>query len=254
MNNNLKVVCGTLAGFVLGGLTVVGANQAIQAIQNTDIKISLNGEVQEFKDESTGERQYPITYNDRTYLPLRNVANLAGLNVDYDNATNTALLSNMSLNTQIKIVDNYLFVDNVQEAGAGGYDILIYRVDDFGTIKNIGKFHCPEDHGYKIVNNVFYTDGIYFLNEMVPLTKIELNGDSLITSDLTGNAEYLNKDYTISIPDFLTIEDESGNILLDESTHLKEGEKVTLISILKDANNRLKYKLKRIDGSTIIVY
>ena len=90
MNNNFKVVCGTLAGFILGGLTVVGANQAIQAIQNTNIRISLNGEIQEFKDESTGEKQYPITYNDRTYLPLRNVAQILENDVLYDSSLNIA--------------------------------------------------------------------------------------------------------------------------------------------------------------------
>ena len=73
-------------------LTVVGANQAIQAIQNDQIKISLNGQVQAFKDETTGEIQYPLTYHDRTYLPLRNVAQLSGLSVDYDYDTNTAIL------------------------------------------------------------------------------------------------------------------------------------------------------------------
>jgi hypothetical protein len=96
MNNNLKVVLGTITGVVIGGLSVVGANQAIQALQNTEIKVSLNGQVQEFKDETTGEVQYPITYHDRTYLPLRNVANLAGLYVDYDNNTNTAILESQN--------------------------------------------------------------------------------------------------------------------------------------------------------------
>ena len=96
MKNNLKVICGTVAGFIIGGLTVVGANQAIQALQNTEIKVSLNGVVQNFKDELTGETQYPITYHDRTYLPLRNVAQLAGLRVDWDENSNTALLNNTS--------------------------------------------------------------------------------------------------------------------------------------------------------------
>jgi hypothetical protein len=97
MKSDLKVIFGALAGFMIGGFTVVGANQAIQAIQNTEIKVSLNGQVQEFKDETTGEKQYPITYHDRTYLPLRNVAQLSGLNVDYDNKTNTALLTNKNI-------------------------------------------------------------------------------------------------------------------------------------------------------------
>jgi hypothetical protein len=47
VNNNLKVVLGTVAGVMIGGITVVGANQAIQAMQNTEIKVSLNGEVME---------------------------------------------------------------------------------------------------------------------------------------------------------------------------------------------------------------
>ncbi len=109
MNNNLKVVLGTVAGVMIGGITVVGANQAIQAMQNTEIKVSLNGQVQEFRDETTGEKQYPITYNNRTYLPLRNVAQLAGLNVDYDSNSNTAILTtNRDENKQvINEKDNY---------------------------------------------------------------------------------------------------------------------------------------------------
>ena len=76
-SGNFKLIGGLLAGMLIGGVTVVGANQAIQALQNTEIKVSLNGQVQTFKDETTGETQYPITYNDRTYLPLRNVAQLS---------------------------------------------------------------------------------------------------------------------------------------------------------------------------------
>ncbi len=87
-----NMVLGVAIGFLLGGVSIVGANQAIQAIQNDQIKVSLNGTIQEFRDETTNEVQYPITYNDRTYLPLRNVAQLSGLSVDYDSASNTALL------------------------------------------------------------------------------------------------------------------------------------------------------------------
>ncbi len=110
MNNNLKVVLGTLTGVIISGLTVVGANQAIQATQNTEIKVSLNGEVQTFKDETTGEVQYPITYHDRTYLPLRNVANLAGLDVDYDQSKNMAILRNNNLD-----INNSLSKEDMEE-------------------------------------------------------------------------------------------------------------------------------------------
>ncbi len=103
-NGNYKLVGGLLAGVIIGGATLVGANQAIQAIQNTEIKVSLNGQVQEFKDETTGETQYPITYHDRTYLPLRNVAQLAGVDVDYDEKTNTAMLNTKEKNQLVGIL------------------------------------------------------------------------------------------------------------------------------------------------------
>lgn len=107
-------------GFILGlatGLTVAGAslvlaNSQIQAILNDQIKVTLNGQVQEFKDETTNETQYPITYKDRTYLPLRAVANLVGVDVDYDVGSNTAILksdkdtTNKMLNIK-ELIDNY---------------------------------------------------------------------------------------------------------------------------------------------------
>ena len=121
-SNNFKVVCGTLAGFMIGGLTVVGANQAIQALQNTEIKVSLNGEVQTFKDETTGEIQYPITYHDRTYLPLRNVAQLAGLNVDYESNTNTALLTtNENEEINIEPIRNYYTFGKIEKIRTVNY-------------------------------------------------------------------------------------------------------------------------------------
>lgn len=86
-------VLGLITGLVATGVSVVLANSQIQAILNNQIKIKLNGKVQEFKDETTNEMQYPITYQDRTYLPLRTVANLVGVDVDYDASSNTAMLT-----------------------------------------------------------------------------------------------------------------------------------------------------------------
>ncbi len=85
-------VLGLATGIVLAGASLVFANSQIQAIINNQIKVTLNGQVQEFRDETTNEIQYPITYKNRTYLPLRTVANLVGVEVDYDANTNTAIL------------------------------------------------------------------------------------------------------------------------------------------------------------------
>ncbi len=94
-NGVVKMVAGVVAGMIIGGATIgVASNNYVQALLNQEIKVSLDGIVQTFKDETTGKVQYPLTYHDRTYLPLRNVAQLSGLEVDYDNETNTAILKN----------------------------------------------------------------------------------------------------------------------------------------------------------------
>ena len=254
-SSNFKLICGLLAGMLIGGATIVGANQAIQAIQNTEIKVSLNGQVQEFKDETTGEAQYPITYHDRTYLPLRNVAQLAGLEVDFDSNTNTALLTN----GQIRMLNNYLLVTNIAEAGAGGCDIVVYKVNDFGEISKIGSFHSPEDHGYKIIDNEIYTDGIYFLKEMVPLTKIQIVGDKLIKTDLSNSSNYIDLQCTINYATWLEIEDESGEVISKGDGNvslLSENEVVTIIKITRDdsVNNGIKTTIKKSNGMILTVY
>lgn len=132
-NSNIKQIRGLLLGMMIGGATIVCANQAIQALQNTEVRVSLNGQVQTFKDESTGEIQYPITYNDRTYLPLRNVAKLSGLNVDYDSKTNTAILNGASQTVSNTL--DYQKMENILIASLfGGSEIRPYeKVKDPGS-------------------------------------------------------------------------------------------------------------------------
>lgn len=101
MKNKGKYILGCVTGFVLGSITIVCASEAIRAIQNTDIKVRLNGRIQELTDETTGETQYPITYNNRTYLPLRSVAKLSGLEIDFDNDSNTIFLNEKDNQNQI---------------------------------------------------------------------------------------------------------------------------------------------------------
>ena len=154
--SNLKLIGGLVAGMLIGGATVVGANQAIQALQNTEIKVSLNGQVQSFKDETTGEVQYPITYHDRTYLPLRNVSSLSGLEVDYDASTNTAILTNDIIKEVISQAEKtirYPLYNNGNYTEAKGCkvrDIILYDYDYIDTFvksidSNQGEFEYLND-------------------------------------------------------------------------------------------------------------
>lgn len=75
---------------------IVGANaadtlKAITASLNYGITIKYNGNVQEMKDAG-GNRVYPISYEGTTYLPVRAVAELLGIEVNWDGPTNTVWL------------------------------------------------------------------------------------------------------------------------------------------------------------------
>ncbi len=164
-NNNFKLIGGLIAGILIGGATVVGANQAIQAIQNTEIKVSLNGQVQEFKDETTGETQYPITYHDRTYLPLRNVAQLSGLKVSYDNSSNTASLSDDYDAFRNKLYDEYIkwsYIDRFTRILSS--DNNSYYVWEGG--ENYGMLFIYDNHGDEVFTPDGYEPSIKFDDNM----------------------------------------------------------------------------------------
>ena len=120
-------IVGLATGLTIAGATFVLANSQIQAILNDQIKVTLDGQLQVFKDEITNETQYPITYHDRTYLPLRTVANLVGVNVDYDAESNTAMLTTNSQDTNnitdyIEKSDNN--ADNVVLKDSNGQQVI----------------------------------------------------------------------------------------------------------------------------------
>ncbi len=89
MKDIIKMIGSAVAVFLICGLSFVFANQTINAMQNTEIKVSLDGINQVLKDETTGEVQYPITYRNRTYMPLRTIANNWGIDVNYNEKENS---------------------------------------------------------------------------------------------------------------------------------------------------------------------
>ena len=193
--DNFKLLGGILAGMLIGGVTVVGANQAIQAIQNTEIKVSLNGQVQEFKDETTGEVQYPITYHDRTYLPLRNVAQLSGLNVDYEQSSNTALLNTNKENT---ILYN-------QESSNNDKLKVVWPGNDYYSIeiskdgKCVSYRCCDGDEGAEVV--------LTSINDNINVSKLVVTCNEM----RDGNREYL---FSYTRLAFLT---DDGQVFISDS-------------------------------------
>lgn len=119
-----------LALFLTAGLAV-GASAAanrkqIVAYENYAIAIKLDGEVQTPTD-ANGKRVYPISYNGTTYLPIRAVAKMLGIGVDWEQATQTVLLGDPA--EGVDLVDNFkpYYADedcrNYQTADKKSYEI-----------------------------------------------------------------------------------------------------------------------------------
>lgn len=73
-------------------VSAINKNEKIKAVLNGSVQVKFNGEIQRFSD-ANGKEVLPISYNGTTYLPVRAVSGLLGINVDYDASTNTVLLN-----------------------------------------------------------------------------------------------------------------------------------------------------------------
>lgn len=65
----------------------------IQAILNQEISIRYNGIEQNMTDVNDNP-VYPISYNGSTYLPIRAVSDMLGVEVNWDGETQTVILGN----------------------------------------------------------------------------------------------------------------------------------------------------------------
>ncbi len=86
----LLMACAIMLSFCLGA-AATGNLQEIKAFLNYGITVKLDGEEQIMHDVN-GKRVYPITYEGTTYVPVRAVSNMLGIDVNWDGTTNTVLL------------------------------------------------------------------------------------------------------------------------------------------------------------------
>ena len=93
MKKYLNTIASATLGVILGSSLTVFAGTWVDAYKNTEVTLSINGETKILRDATTGEREYPLTYLDRTYIPLRSVATLLGYNVDYDAGNRTVIVN-----------------------------------------------------------------------------------------------------------------------------------------------------------------
>ncbi len=182
------------------------ANSQIQAILNEQIKVTLNGQIKEFRDETTNELQYPITYQNRTYLPLRTIANLVGVDVDYDTITNTAKLI-----TKKDEIDNNNQTDEKMEDKKA----LLYILE------------TEIDFGCKV--GVLFDDGIFYLldidNEEICHKYNNFKSINDFNDYILENGGYRNKE-SLEYEEYAKIVDKYDESLECQKVPLDEFEKV----------------------------
>ncbi|MBE6658895.1 MAG: hypothetical protein E7604_10710 [Ruminococcaceae bacterium] len=126
----VMVMCMAVGAFAATNL------QEIKAYLNHDLAIRYDGELQTMYD-ANGNRVLPISYNGTTYLPIRAVGNMMGIDVGYDAENYQVLLGKTG--KAIDFIENftpysvnqnfchYKEINNkYKEIGSNSYTNMIY--------------------------------------------------------------------------------------------------------------------------------
>ncbi|MCL2235949.1 MAG: stalk domain-containing protein [Defluviitaleaceae bacterium] len=141
----IKRVSG-MKGFVVGvavmfalSATVVAANPVMRELI-FGVGVSFNGEIQDFDYDSR-----PFVIDGRTFLPVRAVADMVGLEIDFDVATNTVLLTTSHQQPGNRLADTTFHGTRLNEN-------FVERTATEGSVQIVGTTHTNVTT-YRISNN-----------------------------------------------------------------------------------------------------
>ncbi|KUP24928.1 stalk domain-containing protein [Paenibacillus sp. DMB5] len=105
-----KAIIGLAAGMLIGsaGMAAAATTQTVQAAF-AKFTISINGQKQSLKSD-------PLIYNGTTYLPVREVSNLLGYTLEFDNSSKSIDLSKGG-NSAMLSTDNWLSIMDLKDYG-----------------------------------------------------------------------------------------------------------------------------------------
>lgn len=211
----LMVTCLCVGAMAAGGL------EQIQAYLNRDITIKLDGQTQTMYD-AKGNRVYPISYNGTTYVPIRAVSNMLGIDVEWDGANNSVLLGKTDTAKDfIEELEPYYTkgvyrytVKDAKPRTIAGKDYSTYMVRLFGNNSYCAKY----DLGGKYTKLTFsaYTEG-----NMSGGNYIQLFGDNdELIANLEIKSKALPETYTVNLTGVtqLTISSTVGDLYIFNAT------------------------------------
>ena len=173
------------------GAFAAGGLQQIKAYINRDITIKLDGQVKTMADEQ-GARVYPISYDGTTYVPIRAVSSMLGIDVAWDQASYSVLLGKTG--TAKDFIET--FEPYSKKGGCTDYQISDSRRE---TIAGKQYDHYINFYGYSVDNRLYYDLGgdyktlsfdAYFASTHDDPATIYVYGDNdtlLATYDIVGS-------------------------------------------------------------------
>lgn len=129
------------------------SQEEIKAYLNYDITVTYDGNTQTLKD-AAGNTVYPVSYNGTTYLPVRAVSNMLGIEVEWDGATRTVILSGPAGGRTAARSDSKASTASGQE------EITAYLAPGI-TVKYNGETQTLKDAAGNIVYPVSYNGTTY---------------------------------------------------------------------------------------------
>jgi len=97
-----------ILGLVLGLMMAMGAVTPVMVYANNDISVTIDGERVNF------EGQQPAIVDRRTLVPVRGVFEVLGFEVDWNDTTSTAIITNADYEIRIAIGNNIFTVNGTE--------------------------------------------------------------------------------------------------------------------------------------------
>ena len=178
-----------LKGFIAGALVMLLLTGAVTIAATSNgagffheihhgISVVLNGRPAEFPEDSQ-----PFVMNDRTYLPLRAMADLLDLPVDFDPDTNTAYVGYACISE--------LIIGTWREVDVHLWQMFIeFRADGTGIVYEILYRGYPGNRRYVEEFVWHMNDGTFVLEPLNP-DEDRLEIEIAVFRDLLSNAEIM---------------------------------------------------------------
>lgn len=163
----------------VGMVWSISTTRKVDATANDNIKVYYDGQLKTFT-ENDGSKISPVIINGRTYLPLRAVADLVGLGVEWENATQSIKLT--SDNSGIPNKDNTPVQTQPSASKAPETTPVLGTPAPASTSKYAGTLQDPVKLGEtytwsaseKYINSTISADYSYTVKKVQPVTFEEL--------------------------------------------------------------------------------